>query len=175
MAVKKAKKADVLKKLEEKFSRAKAVYFSDYRGIPVKKLGSLRKKLREAGVDYVVAKKTLYKIALQKNNLPEVSDEILAGPVGAAIGYNDVVIPVKILNEFIKDAEQFQILGGIVEGKVVNKAQAKALAQLPSREQLLAKLVGSLKSPLYGIHGALSGVLRKFVYAMAAVRDKKTA
>ncbi len=175
MAVTKAKKADVLKKLEEKFSRAKAVYFSDYRGIPVKKLGALRKKLREAGVDYVVAKKTLYKIALKKNNLPEAPDEIMTGPVGAAIGYDDVVVPVKILNDFAKDAEQLQILGGIAEGKILSKAQAKELALLPSKEQLLAKLVGALKSPIYGFHGALSGVLRKFVYAMAAVRDKKHA
>ncbi|HRY90802.1 MAG TPA: 50S ribosomal protein L10 [Candidatus Gracilibacteria bacterium] len=175
MAVTKAKKADVLKKLEEKFSRAKAVYFSDYRGMPVKKLGTLRKKLREAGVDYVVAKKTLYKIALKKNNLPEVPDDILAGPVGAAIGYDDVVVPVKVLNDYTKEAEQLQILGGIAEGKLLSKAMAKELANLPSKEQLLAKLVGSLKSPLYGLHGVLSGVMRKFVYAMAAVRDKKQA
>jgi len=175
MAVTKARKADVLKKLDDKFGKAKAIYFSDYRGIPVKKLGALRKKLREAGVDYVVAKKTLYKITLKKHNLPDVPDDILAGPVGAAIGYDDIVTPVKILKEFTKEAEQLQILGGVAEGKLISKAQALELASLPSREQLLAKLVGSLKSPLYGIHGALSGVLRKFVYAMAAVRDKKTA
>lgn len=175
MAVTKAKKADVLKKLEDKFGKAKAVYFSDYRGMPVKKLGALRKKLRESGVDFVVAKKTLYRIAIKKNNLPEVPDEILTGPVGAAFGYNDVVIPVKVLAEIAKDAEQLQILGGLVEGKYISKAQAKELASLPSKEQLIAKLLGSLKSPISGFHGALAGVLRKFVYGLAAVRDKKSA
>lgn len=175
MAVTKAKKEEVLKKLDEKFSRAKAIYFSEYRGMPVSKLGALRKKLRAAGVDYVVAKKTLYRIALKNNNLPEVADELMAGTVGVAIGYDDVVAPVKILSDFTKEAEQLKILGGMVEGKVVSIAQAKELAALPSKEQLLAKLVGSLKSPISGLHGVLSGVLRSFVYAINAVKDKKAA
>ncbi len=77
--------------------------------------------------------------------------------------------------EFAKDPEaKFEILGGLVDGRYIGKVEAKALATLPSREELLAKLVGSMKSPIAGFHGALSGVLRKFVYGLAAVRDKKS-
>lgn len=175
MAVSKQKKEVVLKKLDEKFGKAKAVYFADFKGIPLKKMGALRKKLREAGVDYVIAKKTLYKIAIKNNNLPEAPDNIMAGSVGAAFGYDDVVAPVKILSDFAKEVEQLQVLGGMVDGKIMSKADAKALASLPSRQELLAKLVGSLKSPISGFHGVLSGVLRNFVYTLKAIEDKKNA
>jgi len=175
MAVTKEKKAEVLKDLNDKFSRAKAVYFSGYRGITVKKMVQLRKNLHKEGVDYAVAKKTLYKIAAKNNNFPEIPDEIMDGPVAAAFGYDDVVIPVKILNDFAKEAEQLVILGGLVDGKVISKAQAKELAMLPSKEQLLARLVGSMKSPISGFHGVLAGTLRKLVYALSAIRDKQSA
>lgn len=175
MAVTKAKKEEVLKELNDKFSRAKAVYFSGYRGITVKKMVALRKKLHKEGVDYAVAKKTLYKIAAKNNNFPELPDDIMEGPVAAAFSYGDVVIPAKLLHEFSKEAEQLVILGGLVDGKLVTKAQAKELALLPSREELLARLVGSMKSPISGFHGVLAGTLRKLVYALAAVRDKKPA
>jgi len=175
MAVTKEKKAEVLKELNDMFKRAKAVYFSGYRGITVKKMVALRKKLHKSGVDYMVAKKTLYNIAAKNNNLPEIPADITQGPVAAAFGYDDVVIPARLLHEFAKEAEQLEILGGMVDGKYISKAQAKELALLPPKEQLLAKLVGSMKAPISGLHGALSGVLRKFVYALAAVRDKKPA
>jgi large subunit ribosomal protein L10 len=175
MAVTKATKAEVLKDLNDKFSRAKAVYFSGYRGITVKKMVQLRKNLHKEGVDYAVAKKTLYKIAAKNNNFPEIPDEIMEGPVAAAFSYGDVVIPAKLLHEFSKEAEQLVILGGLVDGKVISKAEAKVLAMLPSRDQLLAKLVGSMKAPISGLHGVLSGTMRKLVYALAAVRDKKPA
>ncbi len=175
MPVTKERKAKVLKELDEKFGKAKAIYFSNYRGLTVKKMTDLRKKLFKSKVDYMVAKKTLYRIAIKNNKLPEAPDNVLEGPVGAAFGYDDVIAPIKALYEFAKDAEKFEILGGLVEGRYISKAEAKALAMLPSREELLAKLVGSMKSPISGFHGVLSGVLRKFVYAMAAVRDKKTA
>lgn len=173
MAVTKAKKAESLKKLEAKFAKAKAVYFSDFRGLSVKKMVDLRKKLRKEGVDYMVGKKTLYRLALKNNNLPEAPDEVMQGSVGAAFGYDDVIVPVKILHDFAKEADKLEILGGLLEGRFISKAEAKKLATLPSREQLMAQLVGTMKAPISGFHGALSGVLRKFVYALAAVRDKK--
>jgi len=175
MPVTKAKKAQVLKDLNDKFSKAKAVYFSGYRGITVKKMVQLRKNLRKHGVDYAVAKKTLFKIAAKNNNLPEIPDEIMEGPVAAAFGYDDVVIPAKVLKDFAKEAEQLVILGGLVDGKLISKAQAQELAMLPSKEQLLANLIGSMKAPISGFHGVLAGALRKLVYTLAAIRDKKPA
>ncbi len=175
MAVSKAKKSEVLKEVSEKFGRAKAIYFSAYRGINVKKMVALRKKLHQSGVDYAIVKKTLLQIAAKENKMPEIPKEIMQGPVAAVFGYDDVIVPAKLLHEFSKDAEQLELLGGLVEGKYMSKAQAVELAKLPSRTELLAKLVGTLKAPISGLHGVMSGVLRGFVCAMAAVRDKKSA
>ncbi len=173
MAVSKAKKGEVLAELNEKFGKATAVYFSDYRGLSVTKLGELRKRLREQKVEYVVAKKTLMRIALKNNNLPDVPDDLMQGPVGAAVSYDDVISAVKVLHNFSKEAEQLQILGGMVEGRYVSQAEAKSLATLPSREQLLAKLLGSLNAPISGFHGVLHGVMSKFVRTVQAVHDKQ--
>lgn len=172
MAVNKAKKEEVLKILEDKFAKAKAIYFSDYRGLTVKQVGQLRRKLRENGVDYYVAKKTLMRLSAKNVNLPEIPNDIMTGPVGAVFGYDDVVLPVKTLHTFAKNSEKLEILGGFVDGKYISKSEAMTLAELPSREELLAKLVGSMKSPISGFHGVLSGVMRSFVYALKAVSEK---
>jgi len=173
MPVTKVKKAEILKQLDSKFAKAKAIYFSENSGLTVKKMVQLRKKLSASKVDYVVAKKTLFNIAAKNNGYPEIPAELLSGPVAIAFGYDDVVTPVKILNDFAKDNEKLQILGGLVEGKYISKADAKALANLPSRNELLAKLLGSMQAPLAGMHGVMSGVLRKFVYSLNAIKDKK--
>jgi large subunit ribosomal protein L10 len=175
MAVTKAQKDEVLKQLEENFAKAKAVYFAQNKGLQVKKVTDLRKKLYKEGVELVVAKKTLMKLAAKKNNLPELSDEVMDGPIAAAFGFQDMISPAKVLYDFSKENENLQLLGAIVEGKLLNKAEAKQLATLPSRTELLAKLVGSMKSPISGFHGVLAGTLRKFVYGLKAVHDKKAA
>lgn len=175
MAVTKAHKGEVLKKLEENFAKAKAVYFAQNKGLEVKKVTALRKKLHKEGIDLVVAKKTLMKIAAKKNNLPDLTDEIMEGAVAAAFSYDDIVLPAKLLYDFSKENENLQLLGGVAEGKLLNKADAKQLATLPSRTELLAKLVGSMKAPISGFHGVLAGTLRKFVFGLKAVHDKKAA
>jgi large subunit ribosomal protein L10 len=175
MAVTKAQKGEILTALTDNFARAKAVYFAQNKGLQVKKVTDLRKKLHKEGIDLVVAKKTLMKIAAKKNNLPDISDDVMEGAIAAAFSYGDVVAPAKILYDFSKENENLQLLGGIVEGKLLNKAEAKQLATLPSRKELLAKLVGSMKSPISGFHGVLAGVLRKLVYGLKAVHDKKAA
>jgi len=173
MAITKEKKDEILKKLDDKFGKAKSVYFADYRGLSVQNMGDLRQKLREEGVEYVIAKKTLMKLSVKNANLPEIPDELMEGPVGAAFGYEDEIAPVKILHNYAKEVDALQILGGLVEGKYITKAEATELAKLPSKDELLAKLVGSLKSPISGFHGVLSGVLRNFVGVMGAYQEKK--
>jgi len=175
MAVTKAQKEEVLKRLEENFAKAKAVYFAQNKGLEVKKVTDLRKKLYKEGIELVVAKKTLMKIAAKKNGLPDLTDEMMDGPVAAAFGFGDVIIPAKVLYDFSKENVNLQLIGGVVEGKLLNKAEAKQLATLPSRTELLAKLVGSMKSPISGFHGVLAGTLRKLVYGLKAVHDKKAA
>ena len=175
MAVTKEKKQEVLKKLDEKFGKAKAVYFSQYSGLSVQDMGKLRRSLRDNGVDFVVAKKTLMKLSLKNAGFSETPNDLMTGPVGVAFGYEDVVAPAKYLYEFANGADKLQLLGGFIDGKLISKEQALELAKLPSRDELLARLVGSMKAPISGLHGTLSGVMRKFVYALKAVSDKKNA
>lgn len=173
MAVSKEKKEEVLKELDKKFSEAKCVYFADFRGLSVSQLGKLRRELRDQQVDYKVAKKTLMKISVKNANYDDIPDDLMQGPVGAAFGYSDEITPVKVLHKFSKEFENLEILGGMISGKYMSKADAIALAQLPSREELLAKLVGSMQAPISGFHAVCSGVMRNFVYACKAVADKK--
>lgn len=175
MAITKEKKDEILKDLDDKFQKAVAVYFSDYRGLTVKDIGDLRVKLREEGVDYRIAKKTLMKLSVQNAKLPDIPDELLEGPVGAAFGYEDIIAAVRILHNFSKDNKNLKILGGLVEGKFISKAEAVELAILPSKDELLAKLVGSMKAPISGFHGVLAGLLRNFVYTLKAIEEQKPA
>lgn len=175
MAVTKAKKSEVLNELNEKFAKAKAIYFAQNKGLPVKKITDLRKKLYKDGVEMMVAKKTLIRLSAKNNNLPEIPDSMMEGAVSASFTYSDVVAPARLLYQFSKTNENLQLLGAIVDGKLMSKAEVNQLATLPSREVLLAKLVGSMKSPISGLHGVLSGVMRKFVYSLKAVHDKKAS
>lgn len=174
MAITKEKKGQILKDLEEKFAKAKAVYFAENKGLSVKQTMELRRALRAEDVDFVVAKKTLMKLAAKNSNLPELSDEILTGPIAAVIGYEDSVLPSKLVKDFGKTAEEKVVLtGGILDGKILNQAEAIQIASLPSKQELLAKLVGSMKAPISGFHGALHGLLGKFVRTVDAVRAQK--
>lgn len=174
MAITKEKKSQILKDLEEKFSRAKAVYFAENKGLSVKNVTELRHSLHDKGVDFVVAKKTLMKLAAKNSNFPEISDDVLTGPIAAVIGYDDIVLPSKLVKEFGAKAEDRVILtGGILDGKLLSKVEAMQIASLPAKEQLLAQLVGSMKAPISGFHGALHGLLGKFVRTLEAVRAQK--
>ena len=113
------------------------------------------------------------KLSVKNASLPEIPEDLMEGPVGAAFGYEDVVVPVKVLNNFSKEFDALNILGGLVEGKYITKEEAIELAKLPSRDELLAKLVGVLKAPISGFHGVLSGVLRNFVGVVSAYQEKK--
>lgn len=159
MAITKDKKGQILKKLEDKFSKAQAVYFAENKGLTVKDVSALRKKLRESGVDFVVAKKTLMKLAAKNQNLPEITDEIMTGPIAAVIGYEDMIIPSKIVKDFGATVDNRVVLtGGIMEGKLLSKAQAMELASLPSKQELLARLVRTIKGPISGFYMVLKGL-----------------
>lgn len=159
MAITKDKKGQILKKLEEKFSKAQAVYFAENKGLTVKDVSALRKKLRESGIDFVVAKKTLMKLAAKNQNLPEITDEIMTGPIAAVIGYEDMIIPSKIVKDFGATVDNRVVLtGGIMEGKLLSKAQATELASLPSKQELLARLVRTIKGPISGFYMVLKGL-----------------
>ncbi|HHY92587.1 MAG TPA: 50S ribosomal protein L10 [Firmicutes bacterium] len=160
--------------LKEKLSRAQSVILTNYRGLTVAEMTELRKKLREAGLEYKVAKNTLTSIAA-RDFVGEELDRLLPGPTGLAFSYTDPVAPAKILGEFAKAHKALEIKGGILQNKVIDADGVKALADLPPREVLIAQLLGVLQGPIRGLVTVLSGPQRNLVYALEAIRKQKEA
>lgn len=166
------KEADVAK-MSELFAQSKLAVLTDYRGLDVPAINELRSKLRDAGITYTVTKNTLVKLALAKAPQNGVDTSILTGPMAIAFG-EDEVAAAKIVAEFAKQYDALDILGAISEdGSVLTTAEVKALAALPSREQLVAQLVGTIAAPLSGFVRVLNGNLTGIVYAISAIQEKK--
>jgi len=165
-------KAKVVAEIEEMIKNAQAAVLVDYRGLTVAEMTELRRKLKEKGAEIKVVKNTLTKRAV--NNLGITGlDAFLEGPTALTVAKEDPAAAAKVLFDFAKTHPKLEIKAGIIEGVVLEKDQVKALADLPSREVLLAKVLGGMQAPLYGFAGALAGVLRKFVYALEAIRKQK--
>jgi large subunit ribosomal protein L10 len=165
-------KEATVQEVRERLGKSKSVVLADYRGLNVEEVTALRKKLREAGVEYKVIKNTLTSRAAQAAKI-EGLDQYLTGPTALAFGYEDAVTPAKILADFAKDHKKLELKGGILEGKVVSLETVKTLASLPSREVLLGQVAGMLQAPLRGLATVLAGPLRNLVYATDAVRKQK--
>ncbi|QQR54744.1 50S ribosomal protein L10 [Candidatus Peregrinibacteria bacterium] len=174
MATTRTKKESTLKELREKFEKAQSVAFGQYAGLTVEQVSKLRKELRAAGVEFKVAKRTLFKIAAKEQGF-ELPDEIMEGTVGAAFSYEDSVAGPRLLKKLGKDFEKLQLMGGIMEGKVMTVAQMKEIAGLPSKQELLAKFVGLMRAPLQGFYGAIQSPLGSFVRAASQYAEKKPA
>ena len=172
MPINKQEKEEMLQMLKEKMGSAQLIVMTDYKGINVSAMTKLRRKMRESGSEFKVAKNTIAKIAARELGI-EGMDEYLEGPTALAFGFEDPVAPAKILGDFAKEYKQLAIKAGILEGRLVGEAQIKDLANLPSREVLLAKVLGGMQAPMYGFAGALQGLLRNLVYVLEAVREKK--
>ncbi|AEE92281.1 50S ribosomal protein L10 [Tepidanaerobacter acetatoxydans Re1] len=172
MAVKEAK-VKAVEELKDKFDRSSAVILTDYRGLNVADITELRRKLKEQGIEYKVAKNTLTRIAIKDFDYD--LDEFLEGPTAMAFSYEDPVAPAKVLTDFAKIHKELEIKAGVVEGKVVSKDVISELAKMPPKEQLLASAVGAIQSPLYGIVGVMQGTLRNVVYTLQAIQDKKAS
>ncbi len=167
-----AEKVQVVEELVDKFQRGQGVVLTDYRGLDVKEMTELRSKLREAGVEYHVVKNSLALIAARQVDLGDL-EELLVGPTAIAFGYDEPVSAAKVLSQFAKDHDDLEVKGGVLDGKVIGADGVKALADLPSREELLAQVLRGMQSPISGLVGVLHGTLRQFVYALEAVRKQK--
>lgn len=165
-------KAGKVAELKDLLSSSKGAVLVDYCGLTVAEDTELRSKMREAGVKYMVAKNTFIRIAAKEAGI-EGLDAYLEHNTAVAFSAEDPVAPAKILNDFSKDHNALEIKAGILDGKVIALDEVKALAELPSREELLAKLVGSMQAPISGLVNVLQGTIRNFVYTLEAVRQKK--
>ena len=163
-----------MSELQEKFSKAKGVIFTDYRGLTVEEITNLRDQLRSAQLEYRVVKNTLARRAVEGTSLDNTKD-YFSGPVGLAIGYDDPVLLAKKVLEFIKSNEKLKVTVGSIEGTVCEPNDLKTISELPSREVQLSMLVGAMKSPLYKFANALNATMVRFAYAMEALKRSREA
>ena len=154
-------KKQVVAEIKEKLQNAQSVVLYDYRGLTVEQVTKLRNECRKAGVEYVVYKNNLIGLAAKEAGI-EGLDDYLKGPTAVAFGTNDAVAPAKILSNFIKEVKKTEVKGGILSGNVIDVAGVENLASMPSREVLIARIMGSMMSSV-----------SKFVYCLEAIRKKQ--
>lgn len=165
-------KAEAVSTLTEKMVRADAIFLADFSGIDVASVTRLRRTLRQAGVDYQVVKNRLAKRAASEAGLQSLG-AFLEGPTAMAFVKEDPVEPARILQRFIDGGGKLAIKTGFVDGQILTPEAVKQLATLPSREELLARVVGAVQSPLYGLSAVLCGLLRGLVVALYAIKDRQ--
>ena len=166
----KTQKQQLVTELTDKIKSAKALYYTDFTGLNVKRMTELRRRFRKAGVEYVVIKNTL---ALRAINDSGLTGTRLRGPTGVVVS-KDAVAAAKLLTDFAKENDQKPTVnGGLLDGAVINEAQVKKLASMPSREQMLAELGAGLQSPMAAFVGALNGLMYMMVGALEALRAQK--
>lgn len=154
-------KKQVVAEIKEKLEKAQSVVLYDYRGLTVEQVTKLRNECRKAGVEYVVYKNNLIGLAAREAGI-EGLDDYLKGPTAVAFGMNDAVAPAKILSNFVKEVKKTEVKGGILSGNVIDVAGVETLAAMPSREVLIARIMGSMMSSV-----------SKFVYCLEAIRKKQ--
>ena len=158
--------------IQERLTKVQGAVVTDYRGLNAGEMTALRKELREAGIEFKVLKNTLTILAAEKAEMNDLIP-LLTGPTAFAFGYDDPVAAAKIISEFAKKNKNLEIKGGILEGAVLDPAGVESLADLPSREVLLAMVMRAMQGPLSGMVNVLQGNTRNLVYALEAVRKQK--
>lgn len=156
-------KAQQVQEITDKLRNSVSTIVTDYRGLNVAEVTELRKKLRDAGIEYRVLKNTMTRRATAEIGLSEL-DQALTGPTAIAFSTDDVVAPAKILNDFAKTHKALEIKGGVVEGRVVSVAAVQDLANLPSRDGLISMFLSVLQAPM-----------RNMAYAVKQIADQKEA
>lgn len=171
MATSRQKKEEQLTELKDNFDAAKGVVFADLKGLSVEQSQGLRRALTEKGVKTKMVKKTLIVLAGKEHGY-EIPKNLLDGQIAVAFSMEDEVAAAQELYKLGKENKKIKLVGGVFEGKVADKAMINAVAQLPSREELLAKLVGSMQSPIRGFHGVLHNTIRGFVQVCDQIAKK---
>lgn len=166
----KTEKQQLVTELKDKIHGAKALYYTDFTGLNVKRMTELRRRFRKAGVDYLVIKNTL---ALRAINESGLTGTRLRGPTGVVVT-KDPIVAAKLLTDFAKENDSKPVLkGGLLDGNAIDEAQVKKLASMPSREQMLAELGAGLMSPMAAFVGAMNGLMYMMVGALEALRAQK--
>ena len=168
-----AEKVEAVEQLTSAISEASSIILADFSGIDVESVTELRNKLRDASVGYQVVKNRLAKRAVEGAGITGL-EEFLIGPTAMAFGHGDPLAPAQILQKFIDSGGKIVIKTGFMDGQILSADQVKALASLPSREELLAKTVGTIQGPLSGLAGVLSALMRNLVSVVSAIQTART-
>ena len=171
----KEQKVEQVDVLTEKLKKAKVAVLTDYRGLTVSQMQELRGKLRTGNVEYRVVKNTLARRAADAAGYKALESE-LKGPIAIAFGYEDLSLPPRLINEFVRTTRlKLEVVGGLVEGRVFNRDQVRQLADLPSRDVLLAQLLGTLQSPVGQLVGIMQTPLQQLMGVLEAYKSKLEA
>lgn len=162
----------IVSEIAEKMTQSHSIVITDYRGLNVEQVTELRRRLREAGVEYRVLKNTMVRFAAQQVGI-EGLDDVLAGPTAVAFGMKDAVSPAKILSDYAKENDKLQIKAGVLEKRVLSPNDVKALADIPPREVLLSMVLRGMQGPISGLVNVLQGNIRNLVYVLSAIQEKK--
>ncbi len=165
-------KEQVVSELRKKFVTAKAIVFTNYKGLNVEEMSGLRSMLKQSNIEYRIIKNRLAKIAAEETPV-KTSKDIFAGPLGIAISYDDPVLLPKKVFDFAKQNEKFKVIKGIIEGQTCSGSDLKSISELPSREVLLSRLVGTMAAPLSNLASGLRGTISRLAYALHALKEKK--
>ena len=163
-------KKQQVQEMAAKLTEAGSIVLADYRGLTVEEDTELRSKMRAEGIEYKVVKNNIIKHAIQGTDLESLRD-FLVGPTSIAIS-NDEVAPAKVMFKFAKDLDAFELKAGAVDGEVIDLAGIEQLAKLPSKEQLIAKMLGSMNSPITGLVTVLSANIKGLAVALNAIIEK---
>ncbi|OFW58065.1 MAG: 50S ribosomal protein L10 [Actinobacteria bacterium RBG_19FT_COMBO_54_7] len=162
-----------MENIRASFLNNSVVFLTDFAGLSVEEISNLRSSLKEKGADYKVLKNTLTLLAIKDTDYEALS-RFIVGPVAAAFTSGDAMAIAKELVAYARQNPKLKLKAGYMEGRVLDANAVKSVATLPPREVLLAKVMGSMRSPIYSLHSVLSGPYRKLTYALASIADAKS-
>jgi len=167
--VSKENKAQIIEELRKDFTKSNVVILTDYRGLATPQMTTLRRRLQESDSEYKVVKNTLARIALERDGVNDEVTRSFEGPTAIALGYGDIAAPARILIDYIRESQaSLSIRGGFLKNRLITAEEVKTLATLPSREILLAKVLGQMQSPIVGLLGCLTSPIRGIMGVLQA-------
>ena len=175
MALTRTQKSAQLKELKDKMKSSQSVVFTNYIGLKVSEVSELRRKLKAAGAEMKVAKKTLMRIAAKEEGLPVPEESGMPGPVACIFSITDPIVGPQVALAFSKEHPQVSFVGGFFEGKLLTKADAMTLATIPGRQVLLATFAGMLQSPLRSFASIINSPLTGFARSLSELSKKKSS
>lgn len=175
MAISREAKESAVAQLTQDLSHIKLAVMTDYRGLTVGEVEELRNLLREQGMTYRVTKNTLLRIATKANAaLADIDPQSFTGPMALAMGFDDEVAPARVIFQYAKAHDALEVVGAITgDGQLLSAADVKALATLPTREQLIAQVVGTIAAPLTGFVGVMAGNVRSIINVLNALSEAR--